>query len=87
MAEFRQLIFVWAALLVLLLITVTASFLLHGLPSAATSFAVAFAKASLIFWFFMHLREEQGLLRLTAVGAGAWLLILFSLLAADYLTR
>jgi cytochrome c oxidase subunit 4 len=87
MTAFRQLILVWAVLQGLLLVTVTGSFLLSGFPSVALSFGVAFAKAGLIFWFFMHLREEAGLLRLAAVGAGAWLLILLILSGADYATR
>ena len=35
----------------------------------------------------MHLREESGLVRLAAVGAGAWLLIMLLLVSSDYLTR
>jgi cytochrome c oxidase subunit IV len=87
MAAFRPLILVWVVLLGLLVLTLGASFLLAGLPSAAASLAVALAKAALIFWFFMHLKEESGLIRLIAIGAGAWLLILLTLTAADYTTR
>ena len=35
----------------------------------------------------MHLREEGGVLRLAAIAAAVWLLILFLLAAADYTTR
>ena len=83
----RSLLLVWSALLALLGLTVTASFLLAGPASFAVSLAIALAKAALIFWFFMHLREERGLIRIFAIGAAAWLLIMFLLIAADYGTR
>jgi cytochrome c oxidase subunit IV len=87
MQRARSLLIVWAALLGLLALTVAASYLVTGPLSAAASLLIALAKASLVFWFFMHLREERGLVRLFAVGATAWLLILLLLLAADYATR
>jgi cytochrome c oxidase subunit 4 len=83
----RLLVLVWAALLSLLALTVAASFSLSGLASLAVSTGIALSKASLIFWFYMHLREETGLLRLVAIGAGAWLLILLLLSSADFATR
>jgi cytochrome c oxidase subunit 4 len=82
-----RLVLVWTALLALLLITFGASFVLTGPASVAVSYTVALAKAALIFWFFMHLREESGLVRLAAGGAGVWLLILLLLLFADYASR
>ena len=87
MTGFRPLILVWIALLVLLGLTVTASFQFAGPPSIAASLGIALTKAALIFWFFMHLREEGGVLRLAAIAAAVWLLILFLLAAADYTTR
>lgn len=87
MTGIRPLILVWAALLVLLGLTVTASFQFSGPASIAASLGIALAKAVLIFWFFMHLREESGLIRLVAIGAAAWMLILFLLAAADFTTR
>lgn len=83
----RQLLVVWAVLLGLLLATVGASFITSGPASLTVSLGIAFAKAALIFWFFMHLRQEGGLVRLAAVGAGAWLGILFILSLLDYWTR
>jgi cytochrome c oxidase subunit 4 len=83
----RPLLLAWLALMALLVATVAASFVLSGPISLATSLAIALAKAALIFWFFMHLREEGGLLRLVAIGAGAWLLILLLLSLTDYATR
>ncbi|MFG1410694.1 cytochrome C oxidase subunit IV family protein [Xanthobacter sp. VTT E-85241] len=78
---------VWLVLLMLLALTVGASLVLTGPESLAAGLGIACAKAVLIYWFFMGLRRENGLLRLFAVGAGAWLLILGLLTATDYATR
>ncbi|MCL4767675.1 MAG: cytochrome C oxidase subunit IV family protein [Hyphomicrobiaceae bacterium] len=87
MSATRTLVLAWSALMCLLFATVGASFVLTGPWSIVTSLAIALAKAALIFWFFMHLREEAGLVRLVAIGAGAWLLILILLSMTDYATR
>lgn len=87
MGGIRPLLLVWAALLALLALTIAASFVLTGPLSLAASLSIALAKAALVFWFYMHLKEEGGLVRLAAVAAGAWLLILFALSASDFATR
>ena len=58
-----------------------------GTASAVVSFGVATAKVVLIFWFFMQLRTEKGLIRVFAVGAIAWLAILLTMLTIDNVTR
>lgn len=83
----KRLAIVWLALLVLLALTVAGSFTVTGAASAVVSFGVATAKVALIFWFFMQLRTEKGLIRVFAVGAIAWLLILLTMAAIDYATR
>ncbi|TXH33930.1 MAG: hypothetical protein E6Q98_20475 [Rhodospirillaceae bacterium] len=83
----RPLIFVWAALMSLLALTIAASFALTGPLSLVTSMGVATVKAVLVYWFFMHLREEGGLIRLAAIAGIAWLMIFFFLALADYATR
>ena len=59
----------------------------HMLASLTASLLIAAIKVGLIFWFFMHLGEEAGLVRVMALGAIAWLGILFALSGADYATR
>lgn len=81
------LIFVWIALMVLLTLTVGATFGPFGVWKETINMAIAFAKAGLIFWFFMHLSEQKWLARLVAVAALAWLLILLGLTQTDLLTR
>lgn len=83
----KRLAIVWLALLALLALTVAGSFTVTGAASAVVSFGVATAKVALIFWFFMQLRTEKGLIRVFAVGAIAWLLILLTMAAIDYATR
>lgn len=80
-------ILVWGILLALLAATVGASFVLTGAASLVTTLVIAGVQATLVFWFFMHLREETGLVRIFAVGASLWLIIMFLMLASDYLTR
>lgn len=86
-SSIRPYVLAWAGLVALLVLTVSASFLLSGPASLVTGMTIAFAKAALVFWFFMHLREESGLVRLFALAAGAWVLILALLTASDYATR
>ncbi len=83
----KRLAIVWLALMGLLALTVAGSFTVTGAASAAVSFGVAIAKVALIFWFFMQLRTEKGLIRVFAVGAIAWLGILLTLVTIDKVTR
>ena len=83
----KRLAIVWLALMALLALTVAGSFTVNGAASAVVSFGVATAKVALIFWFFMQLRTEKGLVRVFAVGGIAWLGILLTLVTIDYATR
>ena len=83
----KRLAIVWLALMALLALTVAGSFTVTGAASAVVSFGVATAKVALIFWFFMQLRTEKGLIRVFAVGAIAWLAILLTMLTIDNVTR
>jgi cytochrome c oxidase subunit 4 len=82
-----RLVLVWAALLALLALTVSASFLPLGAARLAVSYGIATAKAALVLWFFMELRGDKGLTRLAGLAGFAWIALLFTLVAADYLTR
>ena len=83
----KRLAIVWLALMALLALTVAGSFTVTGAASAVVSFGVAAAKVALIFWFFMQLRTEKGLIRVFAVGTIAWLAILLIMLTIDNVTR
>ena len=78
---------VWCLLLGLLALTVFASMTLTGPASLIASMLIALAKAALVYWFYMHLREVSNLVRFAAIAGGIWLTIFFVLGSADYLTR
>ncbi len=87
MPKAMQVLSVWLALMALLAATVVSSMLLRGTAGLAASLVIALAKAALVFWFFMHLREENGLARIAATGAVLWVAILFLLSGLDIVTR
>lgn len=84
MERIGTLVFAWLALLALLAATIAGSFVLNGMPSLFASLSIAAIKVAIIYWLFMHLREETGLIRLVAIGVMAWVAILFLLTGIDY---
>ena len=78
---------VWAALILLLAATVIAAHLPLGSVKPWISYAIAFAKAALILWFFMEMRKEGVIARLAMMAAAVWLIMMMTLSASDYLTR
>jgi cytochrome c oxidase subunit IV len=79
---------VYLALLCLLAVTIGSAQLLQlGAFKPVVNLGIATVKAVLIAWFFMHVREGSGLVRLFSGAASFWLLILFGVSLSDYLTR
>jgi cytochrome c oxidase subunit 4 len=60
----KTFVLVWAALLLLTAVTVAAAELRIGAASIVVPLLIASAKASLVLWFFMHLKYERMLFRL-----------------------
>jgi cytochrome c oxidase subunit 4 len=60
----RTYLFVWIALLILTGLTIEAAQLRMGAWSMFANIAVASTKASLVLWFFMHLKYEKLLFKL-----------------------
>jgi cytochrome c oxidase subunit 4 len=86
-APIRLYLFVFGALMVGTALTVVVAFFDLGFLNNVVMLAVACTKALLVVLFFMHVRWGT---RLTWVVAGSgffWLLILFGLGMADYLSR
>ena len=77
----------WAVLLVLLGLSVFSSYLKIGAFHAAVNFGIAATQAALVFVLFMKLRGRPSLQWVFAGAGFFWLLVLFGLSAADYLTR
>jgi cytochrome c oxidase subunit 4 len=78
---------IFAALIVGTALTVIVAFFDFGFMNNVIMLAIAITKALLVILFFMHVRWST---RLTWVVAGAgffWLLILFGLTMADYMSR
>ncbi|HEX3886801.1 MAG TPA: cytochrome C oxidase subunit IV family protein [Phenylobacterium sp.] len=85
--EARLLVLIWVALMLLLTSTVAVTYSPLGPLKPFFNLAIAAAKAGLILWVFMHLREQPGLNRVAALAAGAWLAILVTMTLVDLGTR
>lgn len=76
---------VFAALMFFTVLTVLMSLINLGLlGNAVVSLAIAVAKASLVIYFFMHVRESPKIIAFVIVGSVAWLSILFLFTIADF---
>ncbi|HEX7085969.1 MAG TPA: cytochrome C oxidase subunit IV family protein [Vicinamibacterales bacterium] len=78
---------IFAALMVLTVITVAVAWVDLGLLNIVVALGVAVLKASLVVLYFMHVRYAS---RLTWVVVGSgffWLFILLSITLTDYLSR
>jgi cytochrome c oxidase subunit 4 len=60
----KTFIFVWIALLCLTGLTIKAAQMQMGEWSMVANIAIASVKASLVLWFFMHLKYESRLFKL-----------------------
>ena len=78
---------VYAALLILLALTVGSSYLKLDAWNAVLNFTIAAAKAILIGLVYMSLHRSTALTRVFAVIGLTWLLVFISLILADYLHR
>jgi cytochrome c oxidase subunit IV len=55
--------------------------------SAFVALLIASIKASVVVYFFMHVRESPKIIAMCAVGGFLWLSLLFIFTFGDYLTR
>lgn len=79
---------VFLALMVGTALTVWISFMNLGkLGNALAALTIASAKASLVLYFFMHIRESAKVIAYVAMGSFLWLSILFVFTGSDYLSR
>lgn len=82
-----KLVLVFAVLLAVLATSAVLSRHLQGALGTGVALALAAVKLALIFWFFMRLRTQSGVVRLFAAAGFLWLVIAGVLTCADYLTR
>jgi cytochrome c oxidase subunit 4 len=60
----KTFVFIWIALLILTGVTIKAAEMHMGEWSMLANLLIASTKASLVLWFFMHLKYEQRLFKL-----------------------
>jgi cytochrome c oxidase subunit IV len=77
----------FAALMVLLVLTLVAAMFDLGEFNTIIALTIAVAKALLVVLYFMHLRWSTALVRVFAGAALFWLTILFTLTLDDYFSR
>jgi cytochrome c oxidase subunit 4 len=80
-------LWVFAALMVLLVLTLAAAAKDLGEWNIIIAVTIAVIKAVLVVLFFMHLFWSTKLVKLFGVAALFWLAILFALTLGDYFTR
>jgi cytochrome c oxidase subunit 4 len=78
---------IWLALMALLATTFAAAFIPMGAFNSLANLLIAAIKATLVAFFFMHLKKSHAIMRLAAAAGLFWLLILFALAFSDFLTR
>ena len=76
---------VFAALMVLLVLTVAAAFLPHHF--GILNLVIACVKASMVIYYFMHVRDSSRLTKVFVLASFLWLGILFVLTFSDYFSR
>lgn len=76
------------ALFVLTGLTVAAAYIDFGHPwSDVVALALALCKASLVVYFFMHVRGSTSLIKFAVFSGITGVLIFFALILNDYVTR
>ncbi|HTK82518.1 MAG TPA: cytochrome C oxidase subunit IV family protein [Bacteroidota bacterium] len=80
-------VLIFATLICLTLLTVDVSFYNMGFLNIYVAMTIATCKALFVVLYFMHVRYSPKLTWIFAGAAIFWLIIMFSLLASDYLTR
>ena len=80
-------VFVWLALMGLLLLTLDSAYVSLGWLNGVLNIGIAVAKALLVMLFFMHLRSSHYVLRIFAAAGFFWLALLIGLAMTDFGTR
>ena len=83
----KHYLLIWAALLALLALTFVLAETDLSPFNGAVALAIALSKMMLVVLFFMHVRYERSLTWIFVCAGLIWLLIMFNLTLADYLTR
>jgi|SRR6187397_755531 cytochrome c oxidase subunit 4 len=77
----------WISLFILTGFTVYVASQDFGAMNTPVALTVAVIKATLVVWFFMGLRYNTPLIKVTAVAGFLWLMIMFGITMSDYISR
>lgn len=78
---------VFGALMVLTAVTVGVAFLDLRIFNVVVAVTIAVVKATLVVLYFMHVKESEGLVKVTVVAGFFWFGILIALTLSDYFSR
>ncbi|GAC1428324.1 MAG: hypothetical protein NVSMB68_00290 [Thermoanaerobaculia bacterium] len=78
---------IFAALMVLTILTVAVSRIDLGVLNTPIALTIAVVKATLVILFFMHVIHSTRLTWVVIISSFLWLGVMFVLTFADYLTR
>lgn len=78
---------IWAALLLLLVLSLVLAYVPMGVLTPIAGIAIAFIKAGLVILLFMELAKSKALIRLAAMAGVVLLAALFALALGDVLSR
>ncbi|MCC6711923.1 MAG: cytochrome C oxidase subunit IV family protein [Candidatus Dadabacteria bacterium] len=84
---YKTYLIVWAALMVLTVITVYVSYVDFGTMNVVIAMAVASLKAALVALFFMHLKFEDSITWVFAIFPLGLLFLLITMTFVDTFTR
>ncbi len=82
-----NLFMVYAAIIILTLVSVGLSSIGLGKFSLPIQLAIGSIQAGIVGFYFMHLRQGDRVVILTALSSIFWMMILFILFLTDYMTR
>jgi cytochrome c oxidase subunit IV len=77
----------WLALIILFAATLGSAYLPLGTGNVAINLGIAAVMIAVLGAFLMDLRNSTALIRIIAAAGGLWIIIMFSLTFADYLSR
>ena len=80
-------VMIWLTLMVATGITVLAGYQDFGFLNTVIALSIAVTKATLVVLFFMGVRHNTPLTKVTVIAGFFWLFILFGLGMSDYVTR
>jgi cytochrome c oxidase subunit 4 len=83
----RLYLMVFAALMVMTIITILAALVDLGRLNLTVALAIAVTKATLVVLFFMHVKYSPRMIQVAAGAGFVWLGIMVVLTLSDYFTR